>query len=46
MAYEAPKITEVGTVRGLTRGGYNIFDWSDEIRLWKDVTIPAPGKFS
>ncbi|WP_147918526.1 lasso RiPP family leader peptide-containing protein [Ruania zhangjianzhongii] len=43
--YEAPMLTEVGSVREMTLGGANLQDWSDEIRLWK-VTIPLPGEFS
>ncbi|MPV48527.1 MULTISPECIES: lasso RiPP family leader peptide-containing protein [unclassified Pseudactinotalea] len=43
--YEAPKLTEVGSVREMTLGGHNLQDWSDEIRLWK-WTVPAPGTFS
>lgn len=43
MTYEPPQITTVGSVRGLTRGGWNFEDWSDEIRLWK-WSIPLPGE--
>lgn len=44
--YEAPALTEVGSVREMTLGGWNLEDWSDEIRLWRNITIPAPGEFS
>lgn len=45
MTYEPPQITTVGSVHGLTRGGENLMDWSDEVRLgpW---TFPAPGGFT
>ncbi len=43
--YEAPTLTEVGSIREMTLGGTNLQDWSDEIRLWK-IVIPLPGEFS
>ncbi len=41
--YEAPTLTEVGSVRDVTLGGLNLVDWSDEIRHWP---YRAPGTFS
>lgn len=43
--YEAPELTEVGSVREMTLGGGNLSNWSDEIRTWFG-TIPLPGTFS
>jgi len=46
-AYEAPTLTEVGSVRELTLGGGNLENWSDEIRLWPGgPRFPLPGTFS
>lgn len=46
-AYEAPTLTEVGSVREMTLGGGNWNDWSDEIRLWPGgPRVPLPGAFS
>lgn len=42
MAYEAPKISTVGSVESLTRGGDTFREFNDEVRfLW--WTLPAPG---
>ena len=43
--YEAPAVTEIGSVREMTLGGANVSNWTDEIRLaW--MRIPLPGEFS
>lgn len=42
MAYEAPKIVEVGTVAGLTRGLDTLRQFNDEYHLW-GWTIQLPG---
>lgn len=42
MKYEAPTITQVGSVHGLTRGLDTLKEWNDEYQLW-GWTIPAPG---
>jgi len=46
-AYEAPTLTEVGSVREMTLGGLNLFAEWDEIRKWKDGgPFGPPGNFS
>lgn len=41
--YEAPTLTEVGSVREMTLGGWNLFSEWDEIRKWRDGML---GEFS
>lgn len=44
MAYEAPTLTEVGTVRGLTMGLDTLREFNDEIYLWGyKVGLPGSG---
>lgn len=42
MAYEAPKISRVGSVRGLTLGLDTWKEWEDEVYFWGHK-IPLPG---
>ncbi|KON74087.1 MULTISPECIES: lasso RiPP family leader peptide-containing protein [Cellulosimicrobium] len=42
MSYEAPKISRVGSVRGLTLGLDSWQEWEDEVYFWGQK-IPLPG---
>jgi len=42
MAYEAPELTEVGTVRDLTLGFDTWAQWDDEMYVYK-YKVPLPG---
>lgn len=42
MDYEAPSITEIGTVRGLTLGMDTFRQWEDEVYFY-GLRIPLPG---
>jgi hypothetical protein len=44
MIYEAPKVVEVGTVAGLTRGLNTLTEWNDEYHMWGyTITLPGTG---
>jgi hypothetical protein len=41
MQYEAPQVTEVGTVEGLTLGDKLNLSWQDSIYVWgHEIPIP------
>ncbi len=44
MAYEAPTVTEIGTVQGLTLGLDSWQQWNDEVYFWgQKVSLPGTG---